>query len=106
MQIIVRGRGGSKHLSFGELFVFGEYFLATASRPQRDTRPVTVLLQDVVFWGDELKIPSRVGGILFFIPAASAGRMREANAFDAFEHENIDEVFKIAVVKRFLEFHG
>src|SRR5579864_9450047 len=50
-----------------------------------------------------LKVPSRVGRLQIFVEAATAGRMRETDAFRSVEHQDEDMIAKQAVIKRLLE---
>ena len=65
-----------------------------------------VLLHHLVFGHDELPIPCGVGGVKRAIEAAAAGRVGQANAGGGLEHENVDEVFEMAVVKGPSEAHA
>src|SRR5262249_7424273 len=47
----------------------------------------SVVAHDFVVGNDELEAPGRVGGLQFCIVATAAGRMTEANAVAAIEHE-------------------
>src|SRR5207245_7935828 len=84
------------------IFQFSQHLGAIAALTVDDASAEAVLGPYFVLWDDVLKIPCRVGGLLAIVDAAAAGRMGEADAVAAIEHDDVSLLLEEAVVERFV----